>query len=201
MNAEGEEEELEDPNSAYVDALDQAVNALLEAVPRVRIKTTAIDGCKHKIAQQPRFDDNITVVHNHEPYSRIYGRHPAQIFCTGPVGTSTYEIASAHANPYTGKSQSIMQARLASRPSPSTAGREEILQRILRDGADWETPVAAAYDTITNTITKRKKMPKAFRRKRQGATAVKQEEALQSTGHILDDEQSKTFRALAARAN
>ena len=196
---EEDDGEIDNPELA-AQQLVNLVDSTLIKTPSVRLKHKKEGEQQVKIVQRVQFDDNTTTIPLQHPYSVVYGRHPRRLCFTGPVGDNRYELASSGANPFTGKSNNIMHARLASRP-PIKTNREQRLLEFLRDGANWETATDDLVSTFIGTISKKQKLPKAVRKNMMGAKAVKHHEALESTGFVLDEQQATAFGALAARAN
>ena len=74
----------------------------------------------------------------------------------------------------------------------STNERHFKLGDVLRNGAAWEEPVAV----MVAKASKNK-----FKPKRIGCKAAKAAERLANAGDVLNEDESTTLRALAARAN
>ena len=97
---------------------------------------------------------------------------------------------SKSCNPYTGNER-IRTAKKPVWEQRVNEDRRSILRRVLAEVAAWEVP--------TNLLVC--KVSKAFLKKRVGAKAAKKAERFASIGEYLNEEESTTYRALAARAN
>ena len=71
--------------------------------------------------------------------------------------------------------------------------RRSILERVLRNGAGWETPTSEFIGRIGKTPKKK------FVKARIGSKAAKQAERMEVEGETLDNEAATMYRALSAR--
>ena len=160
-----------------------------------RIRTKKLHGMLIKVEQKLRFDPAVTY-RSVVPYSRIYGVHPSELVCVGPVGSYKTRAVSKKADPFTGlvNNPGFLASRAPNRLRHEQ--REQRLKEILAEGANWEKDSASCLERLVQAVRKTK-----YVKKRIGAKAVKEKELLENTGDILDSAQATVFRALAARAN
>ena len=103
-------------------------------------------------------------------------------------------MLAGNQDPYTGEAMEEMRLKRKSLMDATygvQAKRKAILRHVLIEGAAWEQPTSSIIAKVSKKYTK----------KRLGAKAVKQAERLSECGEYLNDTESTTYRALAARAN
>ena len=135
--------------------------------------------CDPKRASKVKFNDDIEC-HNVPAYSQIYGRHPRK-FNFDKYGNQV-AVDNGVANLF----DEIT-------PIMSPNARRQIFERVLRNGASWETPTTEFIAAVS------KKKKNKFAKQRIGSKAAKQAERMECTGEDLDDEASTIYRALSAR--
>ena len=136
--------------------------------------------CDNKRASKVKFNANITC-HDVPAYSQIYGRHPRE-FDFDKYGN---QVAVDN-----GTADVFDEAT----PNVSPNARRQIFEKVLRDGARWETPTTQFIAAVSKKQKKNK-----FAKQRLGSKAAKQAERMECAGEDLDDEASTIYRALSAR--
>lgn len=81
--------------------------------------------------QRVRSDDAIQIRLIHRPYGCQFTHHPSRIRLTGPLLSYSYNVVSQHADPYTGKSASVMREGQEWRPE--LPRRKPILESIMQE--------------------------------------------------------------------
>ena len=166
--------------------------------PLPKVKHKVVDNVKVQIQHHLQFSPQVEVLE--VPYQQdVYGRPLRSCVVNGRVESHYLEDVPAHYDPWTGLSPAQVKQRRLQFWNPQVETRAQTLLHALVDGAQWEvsTPDIIAHLSI-NAI---RKSPKKFQKKRVGNKQAKREEALDSVGEVLDDQQATAFRALAARAN
>ena len=169
---------VEDESEVKYGIAEDADEAVVAAIGQTKL---------HRGVSSVQFADDIEY-YEVVPYEEIYGRHPRQIVATRH---GWFKTVSSDANPFTGKSESVMRHRKMML-TPSRKSRSAILQHVLDEGPAWEVRTS---DLLNMVCVVKKKASRI------GAKAVKRAEQLESEGHLLNAAESTTFRALAARAN
>ena len=127
-----------------------------------------------------RFSDHVEQ-HEVPAYSSIYGRHP-KLFNFNRHGSMVkFEQGQ--------KSHVGAGTRCSSSPN----ARRAILDRVLRDGAAWETPTTELIAKVSKA-GKRK-----FAKARLGSKAAKKAERMETTENELTGDAATVYRALSAR--
>lgn len=178
--------------------------------PSERIKSVVVDGHEQEKLSQRVAVDDVPVVYEIVPYSKIYPYHPRQFVIVGPICGSLgrphqselpeIRLLSAHANPFTGKIATVLARRNKSLERHPDY-RLPSLRRTLLDGPAWEPDTCKILERFDKICIAAKHKKPVYKQKRLGAKQVKTLERLESKGEALNSEESTLYRALAARAN
>ena len=146
-----------------------------------------------KFLRKITFSPNVDT-HDVPAYSEEYGIALKSFVISAENDICSFRRVGSGRDPFTGRSMRTMRGRRERLADIMTfSQRTQILRRVLRDGAAWETPTTVLLSAVTKT--------KKFKKKRIGSKAAKALERLHEPSDILVGEDATEYRAVAARAN